>query len=282
MPFPFSVREAKISDAGLLSDLLENAHRRHLHSDWFQPAELLGSRPFKFAVLHGSLAGCLGCPPDPPSVAWLRVFSSAHGYPPSAIWDCLWPLAEAEAMAMGIRQAAVMLIGDWIQPLLMRSGFEPTNEVIFLEWLDLLPPDAKTAAGQIRKMRKDDLTTVALVDQAAFPALWQHSIGTLREALRQAAYASVAIVDRKVVGYQITTTSPLGAHLARLAVHPSGQGHGVGKQLVVDSIRTLLRKGINRLTVNTQIDNHISRQLYASLGFYETGLNYPVFERHLG
>jgi ribosomal protein S18 acetylase RimI-like enzyme len=88
----------------------------------------------------------------------------------------------------------------------------------------------------------------------------------------------VAEADGQIIGYQLSTRNPLGAHLARLAVRPESQGRGVGRALVADLIQQAERRSMYHLTVNTQNDNLSSLALYKKIGFRETGDCYPVYQ----
>ncbi len=65
--------------------------------------------------------------------------------------------------------------------------------------------------------------------------------------------------------------------MARLAVLPEEQGHGVGAALVADLILHMQEAGGSKVTVNTQADNAASLALYGRLGFRRTGERYPVY-----
>ena len=80
-----------------------------------------------------------------------------------------------------------------------------------------------------------------------------------------------------MIGYQLSTGTPIGAHLARLAVRPELQGRGLGAALVSDLIERIQNNGGTRVTVNTQADNMSSLALYHKLGFRRTGEQYPVY-----
>jgi ribosomal protein S18 acetylase RimI-like enzyme len=85
-----------------------------------------------------------------------------------------------------------------------------------------------------------------------------------------------------MIGYQLSTQNPLGAHLARLAVRPEAQGRGVGFALVSHLIESLGAGQLNRLSVNTQADNTASLALYKKLGFVLTGERFPVLAYPIG
>jgi len=91
----------------------------------------------------------------------------------------------------------------------------------------------------------------------------------------------VAQINNETVGYQISTRNSFGVHLARLAVLPQQQGHGVGYYLVQDLLNKTRLAGLYRLTVNTQNDNQASLALYQKMGFVLTGERYTVFTYQL-
>lgn len=172
-----------------------------------------------------------------------------------------------------------IVLHNWMQELLMHYHFTSRQEIVMLE------RDQKPAAGKdlpegtsVRRMLPSDLPFVAQVDAAAFEPVWQNSLEALNRAFPQALLSTVAETPQGLIGYQISTRNPFGAHLARLAVRPDAQRHGVGQALVEDLIRQLAEQRITRLTVNTQSDNQLSLSLYKRTGFAETGERYPVYE----
>ena len=127
------------------------------------------------------------------------------------------------------------------------------------------------------KWNFSDLPDVAKLDAAAFAPLWQNPLDALEKALPQATSATVVEDVQGLIGYQISTANPFGAHLARLAVRPDAQRRGLGSMIVTDLIRRLKKKGVARLTVNTQSDNLSSLALYDKMGFVVTGEKFPVY-----
>lgn len=126
-------------------------------------------------------------------------------------------------------------------------------------------------------MEEADLAEVEKTDAASFDPLWHNPMDTLRRALSQALYATVAENQDGIIGYQLSTGSGQRAHLARLAVHPKVQGKGAGRALLHDLFTYLTYNGIPRLSVNTQSDNQVSLSLYQRMGFVRTGEQYPVY-----
>jgi len=106
---------------------------------------------------------------------------------------------------------------------------------------------------------------------------WHIALQTLKDAFGQAARATVALRDDVIAGYQIRTTTQMGGHLAILAVHPDHQREGIGSALVDDLLDRFVRRGVQRVTVNTQFDNRAALALYRRAGFVTTGETYPVY-----
>lgn len=274
------VRDAVGADQQKLANLLHFELRIHRHLDWHAPLDWLGSSPFVVAESNGRLVGALACPEDPPGAAWLQVFAAVAGRPVKEIWEPLWARAFAllEGSGREITLAAIPM-QEWLAALLRASGFGLTHEVVMLVWeydqplahLPLLP-------FTIRPMQSSDLEHVRRVDAQAFRSLWQNSIPSLAKALHQAAIATVAEDETGILGYQISTSSHMGGHLARLAVLPACQGRKIGYALVNDVLRQFIQRGTLRVTVNTQGDNLVSLKLYDKMGFLRTGEVYPVYE----
>ena len=269
------LRPATTGDDHELSRLLtENRYHRHL--DWRNPLSLLGEHPFFVLERDGHITGALACPPDPPGIAWLRLFATGFGESRIRAWHELWNTASGN-LPGGIKAAAISL-HEWLDDLLISSGFRKTQELVMLEGdaAKPSPPCGETQPG-IRSMYGSDLLAVEDVDGAAFPALWRISKEDLQRAHAQALFATVYEYGDRLLGYQVSTRTSLGLHLARLAVHPQAQGKGVGHYLLQDLFRQASAQGIHHFTVNTQGDNAVSLSLYTKLGFKLTGESYPVY-----
>jgi ribosomal protein S18 acetylase RimI-like enzyme len=130
----------------------------------------------------------------------------------------------------------------------------------------------------IRPMGFEDIADVAKIDNSAFSLEWANSIYSLELAFQQSSISSVAEMDGIIVGYQYSTSSTIGGHLARLAVKTDYQGKGIGYCLVHDVLTEFRRKGVLHVTVNTQQSNQSSISLYARAGFKKTGESYRVYQ----
>jgi [ribosomal protein S18]-alanine N-acetyltransferase len=276
------VRSAVLTDRHQVANLMHISPYIHRHLDWRYPLDWIGSSPFFVIESRGEIISALACPPDPPLVAWVRLFVSSGIISPDESWPALWEAVRLDLARKGKFTVPVIVSQEWYESLLLASGFSSRQSIVMLEREGQLPVEASLPAGFIiRTMLQYDLPAIAEVDAAAFDTLWQNSLPSLEQAYPQSVLATVAEADGKVLGYQLSTRNPLGAHLARLAVLPALQGRGVGRALVADLIQQAERHGMYRLTVNTQSDNAASLTLYKKIGFRETGERYPVYQTHI-
>lgn len=273
------VREAEEQDRQALASLLHFETHVHRHLDWRPPLDWLGARPYLVGEIQEDVCSALVCPPDPPEVAWIRLFAVASAVSVDRAWEALWPVAREQLSCLYSPQPTVAAISTeaWFCRVLEEHGFVHRQNIVSLRWVaeqHKLPSAPKV---KIRPMEPGDLSRVNTLDEAAFAPLWQNSKDALEFAYRQAVLATVAIEDGRIVGYQISTAGPLGGHLARLAVLPGCQGHGIGRALVRDSLEQFAHNGVRRVSVNTQLDNSTSLSLYQKVGFQMTDEIFPVY-----
>ena len=272
------VRPAVDSDQQKIADLILFEAHVHRHLDWRTPLEWIGCSPYLVLEEGGRLLGALACPPDPDSIAWIRLFvftSHPAGLP---IWLPLWNAARDQLVESGGATVAVIATQRWFDSILLESGFDLNGHITLLEWNYQSPVRAPLPSNiNLRAMTVADLPQVVDVDSAAFEPLWRNSLPALDKAYSQSSHAFIIEDSSGLLGYQLSTGSPLGAHLARLAVRPEVQGQGLGAALVGDLIDRILNGGGSRVTVNTQANNAASLALYHKLGFRRTGEQFPVY-----
>lgn len=275
-----TVHPAENKDRHPLANLIHFGAYVHRHLDWRPPLDWIGQTPFLVAWQNGEIVGALACPPDPPNVAWIRLFAVAHGMPANDIWGELWPKAKSQLSILTDQlKVAAIPLHSWFNTLLESSQFDSGHKVVVLSWkYQERPPALRSASSNLRPMLLDDIKDIESIDAVAFGGVWQNSQSCLEIAFRQSAIATVVEENGKLIGYQISTTTQLGGHLARLAVLPEYQGTGIGYALLDDMLSQFERRGIRTVTVNTQHDNQVSLSLYQKAGFRLTGEEYPVYE----
>lgn len=278
------VRRAVQQDHDQIANLIYHESNSHRHLDWHSPLEWIGSPNFWVREEDGHITAALACVEDPPHVAWIRFFGYHQKLSASYTWTSLWEAAHNEIIHSNIQTyVAAIVVKQWFQSLLYSSGFELKQNIVLLEVKNEQVRLFSAPQGiRIRPMLDADMPAVAQVDLAAFGQFWHNTQSALQRARSQCAIATVAEDDKGVIGYQLSTKNPLGAHLARLGVKPEAQGRGVGSVLVSHLIQALGGSQLGRLSVNTQEDNTASLSLYKKLGFVRTGEHFPVWVYPIG
>lgn len=264
-----------------LERMIDGARWRHLHLDWYDPLLVIDETPFLKITRGSTILGCLGCPPEIPGRAWIRVLAVSRGLDLQTSWDQLWSATTRAAKQASLQTIDILLSARWMAPLLSDAGFQRSDEVVFFEQQASFPPPSPPASGIIRPMTADDVPAVLRLDGSAFDVPWRMSPRSLRAALKTAAYASLYELEGEIVGYQVTSHSPYSAHLSRLAVAAEHARCGLGTALTLDAVRALAPRAPERWTVNTQASNQPAQALYRQLGFRETGVHYPMHTIHL-
>lgn len=274
-----SIRPANSNDHNQLANLIHFGTLVHRHLDWRPPIEWIGHTPFLVLEEDNRLVAALACPPDPPSVVWLRLFVAYDEEYLSMAWSRLWPAALERLPSDPELSIAAIPLQNWFKSLLASSDFKPTTDVVMLIWdSGEIPAVHPCPDISIRPMTLDDLPQVEILDKYSFGSLWHNSRTSLEYAFNQAAIATIADIEGTIVGYQISTAMQMGGHLARLATHPEYQRQGIGCAILRDLLIQFKQRGAARITVNTQADNQASIALYENNGFVRTGETYPVYQ----
>ena len=276
-------RSADTKDLSRLANLVHFEVFVHRHLDYRPPLDWIGYTPFLVLEQASRIEAALACPPDPPAIAWIRLFAAATQIPVATAWDLLWSESYTQLMTNPkILYAAAIPLYGWFEALLKKNGFQKSHSIVMLSWDGPgLPNLPANTAVTVRPMTLDDLADVEIIDSGSFSLVWQNSRAYLEIAFHQAAVATVAEYEGHLAGYQISTGTPIGGHLARLAVLPAVQGRGIGYALLYDLLYQFARRGARTVTVNTQKDNLASLSLYRKSGFQLTGEEYPIYQFEL-
>ncbi len=275
-----SIRAATSKDRAKIAQLIQFESYVHRHLDWRPPLDWIGNKPYFIAERRGRIISALACPPDPSDISWVRVFAATGKFGGEKAWSFLWPETKETLKQMGTKSIVAIPLQDWFKNILTESNFSYIHDVIVLDWESkkIVPP-SENKHFVIRPVRPVDLETINRIDEKAFGSLWRNSYETLELAFKQALVATAVVnKDDHILGYQISTPSPFGAHLARLAVLPEKQGLGIGT-LLIQHLQSIFEERVStRLSVNTQDNNIASLALYDKTGFKLTGEKYPVYK----
>lgn len=198
---------------------------------------------------HADIA-CLTPLPDapPPSAAFVR--------------HCLDQLA-----ARGFSRVFTTALSVPEQGGFLGAGFGVEENLhLLVHDLRCLPPPRSVP---LRRAVHADRRGVLDVDASAFPNFWRIDDVGLTDALSATPRTRfrVASGDTGITGYAVSGRAGRRGFLQRLAVRPHHQRQGLGRALALDALHWLRRWRVERVVVNTQLDNEAALSLYESLGF---------------
>lgn len=289
------LRCASRSDARAITSLLQNAPHTHIHADWHYPADWLGSPGFvlidetdetvksgsmtnKIFGSHTSISACLAAAADPPPAAWVRVAAVSETVNAQKALEAMFGLIHEYLRETAVSRLGWLLVETWPKSWIRGLGFERINSVgTFVKAGTDIPDIRYLPDLRFRPVKSSDVEELVRIEANAFQPLWRNSKAGIILARRYAFSFDVVEYFDKVVGYQCSTLLQKGAHLSRIAVDPSAQGNGIGSALLAHAIEGYRQKGVDRISLNTQLDNLGSKQLYERFGFELTGQQFPVW-----
>jgi ribosomal-protein-alanine N-acetyltransferase len=169
---------------------------------------------------------------------------------------------------------------EWLANGLPRVQFTRATEIVTFRKSDrALPSPARIGNALIRAAEMGDVPAITLNDRAAFEPLWWHSENSIEHIRRTVAHFVVAQIDDRVVGHAFSDVYGGQGHLIRLVIHPDFQGHGLGEQLLIESLKYQLSLDAYPFTLNTQANNLSSQALYKRYGYRVVGRPVQVMER---
>jgi len=264
-------------------DLLFHSQSVHTHLDWHETDQWLDTQqvPMRLAWQNGRLIGLTATSAPLNNTCWIRLAAVQDFIDQGAVLRAMWSDLVVELRALDVQLAALLGVRDWIVEYAPDLGFHYVEDIITLARGGQELPEPLPHRLTIRSAELYDLETMARVDQEAFTPPWQLAFDELRQAYRISASCTVALQDRQIVGYQLSTLYFDGAHLARLAVLPEFQGTGIGGTLLGDVLQRFFRRSVYSMTLNTQASNLPSQRLYRRFGFRPNGYDLPYWESTL-
>jgi ribosomal protein S18 acetylase RimI-like enzyme len=282
-----AARLARETDLPLLSRLLEDAAHRHRHADWFLPSEWLNTPSFIVVDTdthnQSHLLGCLAVTTEVLPAAWVRLAAIRNRDHADQMMENMLEQVIPFLQESGVTELGWLISYSWPESILKRNGFSISNWIVTYdaatrEQDPIIQPDIN-----VRPAEMTDLVGLTDIEIRAFEPLWQLNPRTLNRAYDQAFSFDVATIDDVVVGFQLSLLShnERQAHLVRITVDPAFQRQGIGTALVSDVMRQCFRRGIGKISLNTQIDNISSHHLYEKFQFRRTGDQIPLYTKRI-
>lgn len=266
MEFIQPVRKENLDE---VAHFLRKSDLVYRHLDWHSPTDWLDYPAFLVLRESNRINALLSCAPEIKEAAWVRLFASKLSRNYANDFQSLMCNASEILMDIDVSELACLVLNNWIEPVLIQAGFCSTMAVVTLIWTGLANSRQIYSNPDVfaRQMMERDLGIVHKMDNRAFPPLWQNSLSSINKSYHISSYNTIALLNDEVVGYQISTISFDGAHIARLATRTDQKRQGIATTLLIDVITHFQEMGITKISVNTQSNNQASLNLYKKLGF---------------
>jgi GNAT superfamily N-acetyltransferase len=268
---------------------LQTAALRHSHADWHLPADWLGTPGF--VVCSGGpvetnhdLLACLAVAADPPPAAWVRLAAVRSSERPEHLLTAMLDRVTPYLISGGVTELGWMVVEPWPESVFSDLGFRQANWITTYVLDRFEEPAQGSGDIVLRPAESAEMAALAKMEAEAFEPLWRHSTIGLELGFRQSLSFDVAVIEGRVTGFQYSVRghSRGTAHLVRITVNPADQGRGVGGALMARAIEGYRAAGIERVTLNTQVNNFASQRLYERFGFRCLGDQLPVWVLGVG
>ena len=123
----------------------------------------------------------------------------------------------------------------------------------------------------IRKMTLDDLEQVVAIDQVSFSLPWPARSFRFELTDNEASRCWVAELDGRVIAMLVGWFIVDELHVATIATHPEFRGQGIGREILLYSLRAAKEEGAVKSFLEVRESNEIAQTMYRSFGFVEDG-----------
>ncbi len=159
-------------------------------------------------------------------------------------------------------------------------GFQSVQDLALLQHDLMLRLDRPRAP--LARLTEHHHTRASEVDRAAFGDGWFLDPAAIDEVRRATPHHRARTAGGDAfAGYAVSGRDAGIGFLQRLAVHPDHQRRGLARALVLDSLRWMSRWRVERVLVNTPVNNEPALLLYESTGFHRLREHLRVYERSL-
>ena len=133
---------------------------------------------------------------------------------------------------------------------------------------------------RLRLMTVADLDAVEAIEQSVYTHPWTR--GNFADSLASGYHCWIMELDDRVAGYAVTMVAAGEAHLLNLSIAAHLHRHGLGGELLRDTLQLARDCGAVTLYLEVRESNRAARALYARHGFAEIGIRKGYYPAHDG
>jgi len=121
-------------------------------------------------------------------------------------------------------------------------------------------------------MTLKEIEDVWEIEKLCFSIPWSLKAFMMEVEENKCAYYVVAKREEKVIGYGGMWIILDEAHVTNIAVHPNFRRQGVGEAIIRNLMEKAVQLGIDKMTLEVRVSNHVAQNLYRKVGFKEAGI----------
>jgi ribosomal-protein-alanine N-acetyltransferase len=134
-----------------------------------------------------------------------------------------------------------------------------------------------------RPMKLEDIPRVREIDVLSFSLPWPEN--SYKFELTQNPSTLAIVIELippgampVIIGMAVVWIMVDEAHIATIAIHPYFRGHGIGKQLLAETLRQSIQRGATLATLEVREHNLIAQKMYQKFGFDIVGRRLKYYQ----
>lgn len=131
---------------------------------------------------------------------------------------------------------------------------------------------------KIRKLRKEDIEAVSIIEAKAFSMPWSAKDFELLLEDAKSLYL-VAELDGQVVGCCGVTNISGEGNINNVVVEEAFRGTGIAYTMMRELLQTGYAMGVQEFTLEVRVSNEPAIRLYEKLGFVSEGIRPRFYEK---
>lgn len=235
-------------------------------------------------LLPGHTRTCRAQPwSSAPDIA--QVILLGHTSPPTADDLAAWV---DQLRGLGFRRLRTTVLGQVAAQFLVEHGAPVIQELALLEHRrPIRGHDQARGHDQgppTRRLLARERGSAAALDRAAFGVEWgldEFAVHDVCTATPRHRARAVDLEGHPLAGYAISGRDGRQGFLQRVAVHPDARRRHVATALIADALQWAARWRVERVLVNTPVDNAAAIALYRATGFEMLDERMTVHEKVL-
>jgi ribosomal-protein-alanine N-acetyltransferase len=135
------------------------------------------------------------------------------------------------------------------------------------------------SAWTIRLAERRDVPELLSIEVAQFPEPWTRSMLLDEITNHVTRRYTVAIEDKKIVGYLGVMYVMDELHVNTIGTLPGHEGRGIATSLMTEAWIVAKERGVQRATLEVAVSNTRAQELYFRFGFSPVGVRKNYYER---